>query len=180
MKSSSATLGGLLLLSLWLLSLISQNFAVSATSMKTYVAVSATSMKTYPLVPHHVQRMRRLKEGRNLSAEHKRPEVTTENGIRRRAIAQEVGALYQGYGTHYVDLWCGSPPQRQTVIVDTGSGVTAFPCSGCSENCGVPDYHVDELFVEADSATFQANTCAGTQVARLVEALVAAASVRSP
>lgn len=36
----------------------------------------------------------------------------------------EVGGLYQGYGTHYVDLWVGTPPQRQTVIVDTGSGVT--------------------------------------------------------
>ena len=33
---------------------------------------------------------------------------------------QQVGALYQGYGTHYVDLWVGTPPQRQTVIVDTG------------------------------------------------------------
>ena len=27
--------------------------------------------------------------------------------------------------------------KRQTVIVDTGSGVTAFPCSGCKD-CGVP------------------------------------------
>jgi hypothetical protein len=35
---------------------------------------------------------------------------------------KQMGALYQGYGTHYVDLWVGSPPQRQTVIVDTGSG----------------------------------------------------------
>lgn len=46
------------------------------------------------------------------------------------------GALYQGYGTHYIDLWIGSPiPQRQTFIVDTGSSMTAFPCSGCND-CG--------------------------------------------
>ena len=41
--------------------------------------------------------------------------------------------IYQGYGAYYVDLWIGTPkPQRQTVLVDTGSSVTAFPCrSGC-------------------------------------------------
>ena len=26
----------------------------------------------------------------------------------------ETGAIYQGYGTHYLDLWVGSPPQRQS------------------------------------------------------------------
>ena len=30
---------------------------------------------------------------------------------------QQLAALYQGLGTHYVDLWVGTPPQRQTVIV---------------------------------------------------------------
>lgn len=70
----------------------------------------------------------------------------------------EVGGLYQGYGTHYVDLWVGSPvPQRQTVIVDTGSGVTAFPCEGCSD-CG-HSYHASEFFVERMSQTFEKFTC---------------------
>jgi hypothetical protein len=40
--------------------------------------------------------------------------------------------LSQGYGTHFANIWVGSPtPQRKTVIVDTGSHYTAFPCSGC-------------------------------------------------
>jgi hypothetical protein len=76
----------------------------------------------------------------------------------------EVGGLYQGYGTHYVDLWIGTPPQRQTVIVDTGSGITAFPCSGCA-NCGA-DYHVDQFFQEDQSSTFQkfgCNQCVGAR-----------------
>eukprot|EP00531_Pseudo-nitzschia_arenysensis_P009925 CAMPEP_0116147452 /NCGR_PEP_ID=MMETSP0329-20121206/17761_1 /TAXON_ID=697910 /ORGANISM="Pseudo-nitzschia arenysensis, Strain B593" /LENGTH=740 /DNA_ID=CAMNT_0003643379 /DNA_START=211 /DNA_END=2433 /DNA_ORIENTATION=+ len=81
-----------------------------------------------------------------------------EEQYRRREEAVQVGALFEGYGTHYIDLWCGSPPQRQTVIVDTGSGVTAFPCSGCRD-CGVPDYHIDRLFVEEESDTFQESTC---------------------
>jgi Xylanase inhibitor N-terminal len=76
---------------------------------------------------------------------------------RRRRLSQIAG-LYHGYGTHYVDLWCGTPPQRQTVIVDTGSGATAFPCSDCTA-CGVPDYHMDDLYQESSSATFRALSC---------------------
>lgn len=69
-----------------------------------------------------------------------------------------MGALYQGYGTHYIDLWVGSPtPQRQTVIVDTGSGVTAFPCEECS-GCG-DDYHTDTYYRESQSTTFRPLTC---------------------
>ncbi|KAL3933426.1 MAG: hypothetical protein SGBAC_010404 [Bacillariaceae sp.] len=78
--------------------------------------------------------------------------------LNRRTEAVEMSALYNGYGTHYVDLWCGTPPQRQTVIVDTGSGVTAFPCSDC-DRCGAPEYHTDNVFQEADSSTFSVASC---------------------
>lgn len=85
---------------------------------------------------------------------------TTVSG-EQRSLAdiehQQIGALYQGYGTHYVDVWVGTPPQRQTVIVDTGSGVTAFPCASCND-CG-ESYHTDGYFVEADSSTFQKLDC---------------------
>ena len=42
-------------------------------------------------------------------------------------------------------------------MVDTGSGVTAFPCSACN-NCG-ESYHTDSYFIEADSSTFKKLTC---------------------
>eukprot|EP00581_Thalassiosira_minuscula_P010393 CAMPEP_0183710418 /NCGR_PEP_ID=MMETSP0737-20130205/6150_1 /TAXON_ID=385413 /ORGANISM="Thalassiosira miniscula, Strain CCMP1093" /LENGTH=701 /DNA_ID=CAMNT_0025938683 /DNA_START=169 /DNA_END=2274 /DNA_ORIENTATION=- len=75
-----------------------------------------------------------------------------------RSLQQQMGALYQGYGTHYVDLWVGSPdPQRQTVIVDTGSGVTAFPCEEC-KGCG-DSYHTDMYFKESKSKTFRPLEC---------------------
>jgi len=62
--------------------------------------------------------------------------------------------------THYVDLWIGSPhPQRQTVIVDTGSTVTAIPCAPDCRNCGVPKHHIDYLFVPSCSATFHTLSC---------------------
>jgi len=137
------------------------------------------NIKVLPLMPHSqvVERTRRERRDLTetiamiglgeqeiddrtnpLSSSHRHPASTAAAGIRRREEAQQVGALYHGYGTHYVDLWCGTPPQRQTVIVDTGSGVTAFPCSGCKD-CGVPDYHIDRLFIEDDSSTFSPNTC---------------------
>jgi hypothetical protein len=33
-------------------------------------------------------------------------------------------------GYYYAYLFVGTPPQKQSVIVDTGSTITAFPCSG--------------------------------------------------
>lgn len=115
------------------------------------------------LTPHHAELEKRR---RHLSSsavgEKAASSLYDDEQYRRREEAVQVGALFEGYGTHYVDLWCGSPPQRQTVIVDTGSGVTAFPCSGCKD-CGVPDYHVDRLFVEKESETFQKSNCDTTK-----------------
>jgi len=133
-------------------------------------------MVTIPLVPHHVVRARHLAEGRienEVAVEHPthskyhyqnhpdhNPERMTTDATASHAAysADQVAGLFQGYGTHYADLWCGTPPQRQTVIVDTGSGVTAFPCSGCNK-CGVPDYHIDALFDGTASSTFHTLTC---------------------
>jgi hypothetical protein len=72
--------------------------------------------------------------------------------------------LSQGYGTHYANLWVGSPiPQRQSVIVDTGSHFTAFPCVGCV-GCG-PEHHSDAPFDPSKSQSFQylqCHECVGT------------------
>ena len=42
--------------------------------------------------------------------------------------SEEDTPLYQGIGTHYANIFVGTPPQRVSVIVDTGSHHTAFPC----------------------------------------------------
>ena len=66
--------------------------------------------------------------------------------------------LSQGYGTHYVHLWVGSPvPQRQSVIVDTGSHFTAFPVARECSNCG--EYHTDPPFDPQRSDTFRTLRC---------------------
>ena len=42
-----------------------------------------------------------------------------------------------GVGTHYVDVWVGSPAQKRSLAVMTGSDFTAFPCGVSSLLCGV-------------------------------------------
>ena len=78
------------------------------------------------------------------------------------SIPQQMVGLYQGYGTHYVDLWCGHPkPQRQTLIVGTGSGMTGFPCSNCVD-CGASTFHIDRTYREQESETFHQMSCGST------------------
>lgn len=62
--------------------------------------------------------------------------------------------LFQGMGVHYSYIWVGSPPQRVSVILDTGSHHTAFPCVGCS--CGK---HMDPFFDPSASSTSRIKTC---------------------
>ena len=108
------------------------------------IASNNNGIITFPVLPHQHVLERRLRE-RGLD----------END-------EQVTDLYQGYGTHYVDLWIGSPePQRQTVIVDTGSKLTAFPCTNCSSlgtECNVY-HHFDSNFNESRSQTFQSVSC---------------------
>ena len=73
---------------------------------------------------------------------------------RRLYETSKITPLYRGFGTHYAFMWVGSPPQRVSVIADTGSHYTAFPCAGC--NCGK---HMDALFDPKKSKTSQVITC---------------------
>lgn len=108
---------------------------------------------TMPLIPYHVharrQRLRRLD----------RPAQDKENIHQKQTdpFEERSSSLYQGYGTHFVDLWIGTPFQRQSVIVDTGSGVTAVPCKNCV-SCGA-EYHTDPYFDEDASETFLEISC---------------------
>jgi len=93
--------------------------------------------------------------------------ATTVSAVSANTITEFTGGqfdnyqsvpLSQGYGTHFANVWVGSPtPQRKTVIVDTGSHFTAFPCSGCS-HCGGP-HHTDPYFEPDKSESFHALQC---------------------
>ncbi|GLD93607.1 hypothetical protein PINS_up002199 [Pythium insidiosum] len=77
---------------------------------------------------------------------------------RRRLLSSpfENVPLNLGMGTHYAWVYVGTPPQRASVITDTGSSIMAFPCSEC-ENCGT---HTDQPFASANSSTLTHVTCA--------------------
>ncbi|KAL7549524.1 hypothetical protein ACHAWF_012786, partial [Thalassiosira exigua] len=69
----------------------------------------------------------------------------------------QTSPLHQGYGTHYATIWVGTPAQRKSVIVDTGSHFTAFPCKGCND-CG-EEHHTDRYFDPDASETFRELSC---------------------
>ena len=105
---------------------------------------------TFPLLQYNQVKYRRALEEGEVPEEYDDEETNALQGPH--------GALYQGYGTHYVDIWVGHPiPKRQTLIVDTGSDITAFPCEPC-EDCG-HRYHTDEAYAGGDSITFQKIHC---------------------
>ena len=70
----------------------------------------------------------------------------------------EHAAVYgntESLGYYYIDIWVGTPSVKQTVILDTGSRLTAFPCSGCLD-CGT---HVDSYFNLSSSSTSEIVGC---------------------
>ena len=77
----------------------------------------------------------------------------------RRYLTEEGpdAPLYRGFGTHFVYVYVGTPRQRVSVIVDTGSHHTAFPCTGCNQ-CGD---HTDLYFNPKQSSTIEIPKCGG-------------------
>lgn len=81
----------------------------------------------------------------------------------RRYLTEEGpdAPLYRGFGTHFVYVYVGTPKQRVSVIVDTGSHHTAFPCTGCNQ-CGD---HTDLYFNPKESSTIEVPKCGGKNCA---------------
>jgi len=88
---------------------------------------------------------------------------------RRRRRAEQPYGLFpvedwrQDFDLEYVEyfaavLQIGTPPQRQSVIIDTGSSLTFVACTGCPKShC---NQHDDPNFVPDQSSTFQWEDCA--------------------
>jgi hypothetical protein len=150
---------------------------------QTQIQNNDESIITLPLM-NHQQFIERLRRERRLTPEQEGSQQDDENehdsdsdhesasatdekdGHDTTATANTTNAinvlshaeLYQGIGTHYVDLWVGTPnPQRQTLIIDTGSDITAFPCDPCRD-CG-HDSHTDLEYNKDLSSTFHLSQC---------------------
>ncbi|CAD8180450.1 unnamed protein product [Paramecium pentaurelia] len=61
-------------------------------------------------------------------------------------------------GYYYVNIYVGNPPQKQSVIIDTASQITAFPCDACdsTSQCG---NHVDQYYNRTNSSTYKELDC---------------------
>ena len=92
----------------------------------------------------HALRRRKLEDEDNSGGD-----GDTVTNSSRVPLEAEITPLYPGYGTHFSYVYVGTPPQRQSVIIDTGSHYTAFPCTGCSQ-CG---QHTDSYWDMKNSST---------------------------
>ena len=54
--------------------------------------------------------------------------------------------LHFNSGSHHAHLYIGSPPQRQTLIIDTGSKAMAFPCKTCKKCAPCCGTHASPYF----------------------------------
>ena len=107
-----------------------------ATLISGRVRYDPTLPKPLRSFPLHAQKPHPLRQDRNL-------------------LSTELTPLYPGYGTHISYLFVGTPPQRQSVIIDTGSSYTAFPCTGCRD-CG---QHTNAYFDPKNSSTAVIEKC---------------------
>ncbi|KAJ1438815.1 aspartic peptidase domain-containing protein [Ochromonadaceae sp. CCMP2298] len=108
--------------------------------------------RTYTIAPHHDAGLPLPQSTHELGQMEMRPE---RRAGRRLGEGPELTPLFPGYGTHFAYAYVGTPPQRQSLIVDTGSHFTAFPCEGCKK-CGK---HTDNYFSVKNSTTAVIPSC---------------------
>ena len=117
---------------------------------KSMVVSAAGDLLTFPLLHEASIRHRSLLESGDDALPRRRLA-----GTKRRSSPETI-PTYQGYGAFYIDIYVGTPPQRQTVLIDSGSEKVAIPCKNCVD-CG--DGHTDEHFDHSLSESFQELAC---------------------
>ena len=73
-------------------------------------------------VPIFVHQLgQRSRSRRHLDEDGQPPQQEQPQPDTSSAKGQEILPLFPGYGTHYAYVYVGTPPQRQSVIIDTGT-----------------------------------------------------------
>ena len=94
---------------------------------------------------------------RRSSTPHARLHARSERRRRLLQVQETMQGDLIALGYFYAELKVGTPPQAFSLIVDTGSSVTAIPCAGCRQ-CG---QHTNPRFEPDSSFTFQHAPCGG-------------------
>ena len=79
----------------------------------------------------------------------------------RRRLEHSRFPLRASVGTHYVHARVGTPPQTVTLIIDTGSFTTAFPCAGCNKCRAGKDQSFWDPRASATALDVSCNDCQG-------------------
>jgi len=116
--------------------------------MARYTAAALLSFWLAQATPNKLVKLKLHPHQRHGQSTPRRRRRRTTDGTRAAAAGAE---LYEGLWTHYVHLYVGTPPQKTSVIVDTGSSRTAFVCADCP-GCGA---HESPPFDTSKSSTYE-------------------------
>eukprot|EP00521_Asterionellopsis_glacialis_P017988 CAMPEP_0195293050 /NCGR_PEP_ID=MMETSP0707-20130614/11541_1 /TAXON_ID=33640 /ORGANISM="Asterionellopsis glacialis, Strain CCMP134" /LENGTH=737 /DNA_ID=CAMNT_0040353677 /DNA_START=137 /DNA_END=2346 /DNA_ORIENTATION=- len=136
---------------------------------------SSVSSSTPPLVQIPIYRNLKLsRSDRDEDAHdhtHTRKLPSLLSGIKHTEISRPM--VYEGFGTQFMDLYIGTPPQKRTLAVQTSSDYTSIACDTCiskDDNYNHCGKDRDDLYYTTKSQTFEythtrdANTVCPRQV----------------
>lgn len=83
------------------------------------------------------------------------PPPSSDASHRRLQDEVDLYGDYRALAYFYSDVYVGTPPQKFTVITDTGSSLMAVPCKGCAD-CG---RHMNPPFDPSSSSTASTVAC---------------------
>ncbi|KAE9031526.1 hypothetical protein PR001_g6251 [Phytophthora rubi] len=144
--------------------------ATTATSVAVLLAAAACTQvystavdeQSFVKLQLHKQRQPSAELSQRLAHQHTRARrraqeeaANADGDFPLGTLALSESPLGVGYGTHYAEIYLGIPAQRASVIVDTGSHMTALPCTAC-QGCGD---HTDPLFDMSKSTTAKYLAC---------------------
>ncbi|CCI42826.1 unnamed protein product [Albugo candida] len=101
--------------------------------------------------------------GRNLKSEDEA--LSGKMNRNDKMIVFNQVSLGTGYGTYYIDLYIGTPLQKASLLLETTSQHTVFPC----KNCVACADHTDPYYDISKSQTSKLTTCSAETVCNSCE-----------
>lgn len=78
--------------------------------------------------------------------------ISSNSTVSLRKMSSNQTLLYGNSSSlnyYFIDIYLGSPPMRQSLIIDTGSSITTVPCKQLCTNCG---NHLNNIYQLKDTS----------------------------